>query len=340
MYIVTATVFATWFGSETVLGIPATFMKEGFSGIIADPFGSSLCLILVGLFFARPLYRMNLRLDATREWIWAIRDFDDRQLNAAAEIARRYEIYDRAINTADRTVGVHDFNLRYLAPYRDVLKVHTAELALDEKGKFLGLRGSVLCNAGGHSVMYVPLVKCSELLTSVYRVPAAYVRARATLSNTPPTNPYRSAGRPEAMFVMERLCDLAARQCGFDRIGLRKRNLIPPSAQPYPNPLGMTYDCGEFEKSMVEAVKLADVAGFPKRREEARRRGRLRGLAVVNAIERAASPAPEFAEVRFNPSGTATIFMGTKNQGQGHETTFKQILHERLGIAPEDVRLT
>jgi carbon-monoxide dehydrogenase large subunit len=100
----------------------------------------------------------------------------------------------------------------------------------------------------------------------------------------------------------------------------------------------MTYDCGEFDKSMVEAVKLADVAGFPARREESRRRGRLRGLAVVNAIERAASPQPEFAEVRFNPSGTATIFMGTKNQGQGHETTFKQILHERLGIAPEDVR--
>jgi carbon-monoxide dehydrogenase large subunit len=123
-----------------------------------------------------------------------------------------------------------------------------------------------------------------------------------------------------------------------DRVALRRKNVIPASAMPYKTALGMTYDCGEFDKSMEEALTSADVAGFEARRAEARRRGKLRGLAVVNAIERAASPQPEFAEVRFSPSGTATIFMGTKNQGQGHETTFKQILHERLGIAPEDVR--
>src|SRR3990167_7583511 len=107
---------------------------------------------------------------------------------------------------------------------------------------------------------------------------------------------------------------------------------------PFRTPLGMTYDCGEFEKSRDAALALADVAGCAARREASRRRGTLRGIAVVNAIERAASPGPEFAELRFNPGGSATIFMGTKNQGQGHETTFKQILHERLGIAPEEVR--
>ena len=102
--------------------------------------------------------------------------------------------------------------------------------------------------------------------------------------------------------------------------------------------LGVTYDCGEFEKNMDAALKLADVPGFAARREASRRRGLLRGIGVVNAIERAAGPQPEFAEIRFAPSGSATVFMGTKNQGQGHETTFKQILHERLGLDPGEVR--
>src|SRR5438045_9437423 len=107
---------------------------------------------------------------------------------------------------------------------------------------------------------------------------------------------------------------------------------------PYKTATGVTYDCGDFAGQMEAALKLADIAGFPARREAARRRGRLRGLGIANAIERAAGPQPEFAEIRFAPSGTATIFMGTKNQGQGHETTFKQILHERLGLDPAEVR--
>src|SRR5512132_108440 len=107
---------------------------------------------------------------------------------------------------------------------------------------------------------------------------------------------------------------------------------------PFKTALGMTYDCGEFRSNMDAALRLADVAGFAARREESKGRGRLRGLAVVNAIEQAAGPQPEFAEIRFSPSGSATVFMGTKNQGQGHETTFKQVLHERLGLDPDDVR--
>jgi carbon-monoxide dehydrogenase large subunit len=107
---------------------------------------------------------------------------------------------------------------------------------------------------------------------------------------------------------------------------------------PYRTPLGVTYDCGDFAQSMDDVLKLADVDGFSARREASRARGRLRGLAVVNAIERAAGAQPEFAEIRFAPSGSATDFMGTKSQGQNHETTFKQILHERLGLDPGDVR--
>jgi carbon-monoxide dehydrogenase large subunit len=153
-----------------------------------------------------------------------------------------------------------------------------------------------------------------------------------------PIAPYRGAGRPESTYVIERLIDDAARELGQDRIELRRKNLIPASAMPYRTALNVTYDSGQFERSLDQALRLADVAGFAARRETSRLRGRLRGLGMANAIERAASPQPEFAEIRFDASGGATLLMGTKSQGQGHETTFKQVLHERLGLDPETVR--
>jgi aerobic carbon-monoxide dehydrogenase large subunit len=219
--------------------------------------------------------------------------------------------------------------------------VSEAELALDGEGRFLALRVRTLANVGAYVSSDRNLLATFSnvaTLVGVYAIPAAHVHVTCVLSNTNPTAPYRGAGRPEATYVIERLIDDAARELGMDGVELRRRNLIPASAMPYRTPLGTTYDCGEFEQNMEQAVKLADVAGFGGRREEARQRGKLRGIAVVNAIERAASPMPEFAEVRFNPSGTAMILMGTKNQGQGHETTFKQILHERLGLHPDDIR--
>jgi carbon-monoxide dehydrogenase large subunit len=219
--------------------------------------------------------------------------------------------------------------------------VTEAELGLDGDGRFLGLRVRTLANVGAYVSSDRNLLATFSnvpTLVGVYRFPAAHVEVLSVLSNTNPTAPYRGAGRPEATYVIERLIDDAARELGLDRVELRRKNLISPSAMPYRNPLGVTYDCGDFPACMDKALESADVAGFAGRRQAAQARGRLRGLAVVNAIERAAGPQPEFAEIRFNPSGTATLFMGTKNQGQGHETTFKQILHERLGIDPADVR--
>jgi carbon-monoxide dehydrogenase large subunit len=219
--------------------------------------------------------------------------------------------------------------------------VSEAALALDPDGGFLGLRVRTRANLGAYvSSDRNLLATFSNVFTlvGVYRFPAAHVEVTGVLTNTNPTAPYRGAGRPEATYVIERLIDDAARELGMDPVELRRKNVIPASAMPYRSPLGMTYDCGEFDRNMVEALKLGDVAGFPARRASAATRGRLRGLAVVNAIERAASPQPEFAEIRFSPSGSATLLMGTKNQGQGHETTFKQILHERLGLDPKDVR--
>jgi aerobic carbon-monoxide dehydrogenase large subunit len=219
--------------------------------------------------------------------------------------------------------------------------VTDAELALDAEGRFLALRVRTLANVGAYvSSDRNLLATFSNIVTlvGVYAFPAAHVQVRSVLSNTNSTAPYRGAGRPEATYVLERLIDDAARELGLDRVELRRRNLIPPSAMPYKNPLGVTYDCGNFPKSLEDALELADVAGFPARREAARARGRLRGLGIANAIERAAGAQPEFAEIRFSPSGGATIFMGSKNQGQGHETTFKQILYERLGLDLKDVR--
>ena len=219
--------------------------------------------------------------------------------------------------------------------------VTDAELALDADGRFLALRVRTLANVGAYvSSDRNLLATFSNIATlvGVYTFPAAHVQVTSLLTNTNSTAPYRGAGRPEATYVIERLIDDAARELGVDAVDLRRTNLVPASAMPYKTATGVTYDCGDFAGQMEAALKLADVAGFPARREAARRRGRLRGLGIANAIERAAGPQPEFAEIRFAPSGSATVFMGTKNQGQGHETTFKQILHERLGLDPGDVR--
>src|SRR5712664_2506092 len=218
--------------------------------------------------------------------------------------------------------------------------VSDAELALDADGRFLAMRVHTLANVGAYvSSDRNLLATFSNVVTlvGVYAFPTAYVHVTSVMTNTNSTAPYRGAGRPEATYVIERLIDDTARELGVDPVQLRRKNLIPTSAMPYKNPLGATYDCGDFPTIMEKGLKLGDVAGFALRRDEARRRGKLRGLAIVNPIEQAAGPQPEFAEIRFAPSGSATVLMGSKNQGQGHETTFKQILNERLGLDPSDV---
>ncbi len=219
--------------------------------------------------------------------------------------------------------------------------VTEAELALDAEGRFLALRVRTVANLGAYVSSDRNLLHTfanAGTLVGVYAIPAAHVRVTGVLTNTSPTGPYRGAGRPEAAYVIERLVDDAARELGVDPVALRRRNLVPPSAMPYRTALGLRYDCGDFPGVLAAALARADAAGFPARRDATRRAGRLRGLGVAFAIERAAAPGPEFAEIRFDPSGTATCLVGTKSQGQGHETVFKQILHERLGLDPADVR--
>ena len=227
----------------------------------------------------------------------------------------------------------------FASDYQGRDQMITLELALDANDKFLALRGAVLTNVGAHSVMYVPLVKCSELLSSVYRIPVAHIRARAVLSTTAPTSPYRSAGRPEAMFAIERLVDVAAHQLGRDRVALRRKNLIPPSAQPYANPLGMTYDSGDYKRAMERALELADWKGFAARRRDAKRRGRLRGIGLANYIEATSGAPREYARVMVKPEGRIDVAVGTLSSGQGHETSFAQCVGEWLGTPMDRIRL-
>jgi carbon-monoxide dehydrogenase large subunit len=219
--------------------------------------------------------------------------------------------------------------------------ISEAELALDTSGKFIGLRVQTFANVGAYISSERNLLATFGnvgTLTGVYDIPAAHVAVLAVMANTNGTAPYRGAGRPESTYVIERLIDDAARELGHDPVELRRINLIPPAKIPYKNAFGLNYDSGDFPANQQKVLELADWAGFTKRRDEARRRGKLRGIGIANPIEKAAGPGQEFAEIRFHPSGNATLLMGSKNQGQGHETVFKQILNERLGLDPAEVQ--
>ncbi len=220
--------------------------------------------------------------------------------------------------------------------------VTEAELAFDANGKVVGLRVNTIANIGAYlSAIRNLLAVFSNVgtLIGVYDIPAAHVAVRTVHSNTNQTAPYRGAGRPEATYVIERMFDEAARELDIDPAELRARNMIAPDAMPVKTALGLTYDCGEFAQNQAEVLRMANYAEFASRREAAAARGKLRGIGIGNPIERAASPAPDFAEIRFSTDGTATILMGTKSQGQGHETVYKQIVGERLGLGPEEMRV-
>jgi carbon-monoxide dehydrogenase large subunit len=207
-----------------------------------------------------------------------------------------------------------------------------AELALDAEGNFLAIRGSNLSNCGGHAAHYGSLQKGLGLMSGVYHIPAGWFRGRAALTSTAPTTPYRSSGRPEAIFVTERLVDLAADRLGRDPAALRRQNMIAPSAQPYANPLGVTYDSGDYRAAMETALELADWEGFRARRAEARRRGKRRGIGVANYVEITSGAPRERTEITVLPEGRVELVMGTMASGQGHETSFVQLVTEWLGV--------
>ena len=207
-----------------------------------------------------------------------------------------------------------------------------AKLALDTKGHFIAFQSDNISNVGAYTISYAPLNKGVQLATTSYRIPASYVRGRAVMTNTTPTIPYRSAGRPEVIYVMERLIDLAAKQGGFDRLELRRRNLVRKANFPHPNGLGLTYDSGDYPGAMDKALRLSDWAGFKARRREARRRGKYRGIGIANYVEATSGAPRERSEIRVLANDTVEMTLGTFASGQGHETAFPQLVSDWLGI--------
>jgi aerobic carbon-monoxide dehydrogenase large subunit len=246
--------------------------------------------------------------------------------------------------TAERTEGFASDNQA-----RDHL-TH-AELALDKDGKFLALRVATLANLGAYLSSFAPAIPTycyGTLLAGTYTTPAIYVEVKGIFTNTVPVDAYRGAGRPEACYVVERLVDTAARELRIDPAELRRRNFIPKDAYPYQTPVALTYDNGDYFTTLEMALKAAEYSGFEQRRQEAARQGKLRGIGIATYIE-ACAMAPsvlagqlggragfyETAAVRVHPTGSITVFTGTHSHGQGHETTFAQVVADQLGVPIE-----
>lgn len=213
------------------------------------------------------------------------------------------------------------------------LKVEV-EFAVSADGRFLGLHSTNTSNVGAYTASFIPLTKGTQLMTSLYRLPAV-ARARAVLSNTMSTAPYRSAGRPETMFVIERLIDMAAREIGMDRVELRRRNLI--ASLPHRNTFGITYDSGDYLGTFEKVLMLSDWAGYAARQGQSAASGLKRGLGLGGYVESQSGAPLERAEVTVRGDGTVEIVIGTLSSGQGHATSFAQLVEEWLGIPADRV---
>ena len=233
--------------------------------------------------------------------------------------------------------------------------VTKARLALDAQGRFLGLKVSTIANLGAYMSTFsssIPTYLYGTLLAGQYTTPAIFVEVRSVFTNTTPVDAYRGAGRPEATFLLERIVETAARELGMDPAELRRRNLIPKDAFPYATPVALVYDTGDYQACLDKALALSDYAGFPARKAAAKARGMLRGIGLSCYIE-ACGLAPsrlagqlgagvglyESAEIRVNPTGNVTVFTGTHSHGQGHETTFAQVVSSRLGIGLDQIEV-
>jgi len=240
---------------------------------------------------------------------------------------------DRPVRwTSDRSEG---FATDYHG--RDI--VVRATMALDRDGRIRAMRYDDLGNVGAYTVSFAPLQNVVRIATGPYHVPAAHVRVRAVVTNTTPTAPYRGAGRPEIVFAFERLLDMAAKELDIDRVAIRERNLIRPEMFPYQSPLGLTYDCGDFLGNMERVVDRADWSGFGIRRAASEEAGLLRGIAVANYLESPVGAPRERITLTVHASGTIEIIAGTQSNGQGHETTFAQVVADLLDVPFERIVL-
>ncbi len=220
----------------------------------------------------------------------------------------------------------------FLSDYQGRDLISKVELAISNEGKFLGLRAENTSNVGARCVSLSPLSKGSGLITGSYDIPAATLRARAVFTNTMCTQAYRSSGRPEVTFVIERLCEMAAERLGIDKLEVRRRNLVPKAAMPYVNAVGSQYDSGEYAENMDRALKLADWDGYEPRRAAAAARGKLLGRGFANYVESSIGTPKERAEIIIGKDGAVKCVIGTQPSGQGHETSFAQVVADMLHL--------
>jgi aerobic carbon-monoxide dehydrogenase large subunit len=252
-----------------------------------------------------------------------------------------------AILHAARTLGrpvrwVDERSGSFLSDQHGRDSVFDASLALDEAGNFMAVRVDVAANMGGWLTHVGPMIQSLNIQKNTpgaYRTPLLYVRSRCAFTNTMPIGAYRGAGRPEGVYIMERLIDQAARELGREPVDLRRQNFVRPDEMPFKSASGMTIDSGDFPAVFDAALAKADQAGFAARRREAEARGRLRGMGVTYYLEVTAGPGREMGGVRFEPSGRVTILTGTLDYGQGHWTPFAQVLSEQLGVPFELIDL-
>ncbi|HEY4941970.1 MAG TPA: xanthine dehydrogenase family protein molybdopterin-binding subunit [Rhizomicrobium sp.] len=218
--------------------------------------------------------------------------------------------------------------------------ITTGELALDKDGKILALRIVGTANMGGYLSVYAPFIPTlagSRIFGGVYRVPKAYANVKGYFSNSAPVDAYRGAGRPEAAYLMERLMDAASAKTGIDRTEIRKRNLPSPSELPYQNAWGLKYDSGDYPRLLIDGLKRADQSGFAARKAESAKRGKLRGFGFGYYVEITGAAGQEPAAIKFTENGGVELYCGTQSNGQGHETSFAQLVAEKLGVPFESI---
>jgi carbon-monoxide dehydrogenase large subunit len=219
--------------------------------------------------------------------------------------------------------------------------ISTARLAVDNKGRFLALELDIIADMGAYLSCYAPYIPWLGvgMATGPYDIPIAHIRLRAAYTNTVPVDAYRGAGRPEASYLIERVVDAAAHDLGIASDIIRRRNLIKPKALPYKTPTGKVYDSGDFAGTLARAQELADWEGFNKRATQSRRTGRLRGIGIATYIEACGNNGPETATLNLDPDGGVTLLIGSQSTGQGHATSYAQLIAERLDLPPERVRV-
>lgn len=227
----------------------------------------------------------------------------------------------------------------FLTDYQGRDLLTTVALALDENGKFLAMRADNLSNVGARCVSLSPLGKGAGLITGSYDIPHATLRARAVFTHTMCTQAYRSSGRPEVTYAIERLVQIAAQKLGMDPLELRRRNLISADQMPYTNAVGSTYDSGEYERNMDRVLELFDWEGFESRRKHAHGRGKLLGRGFANYVESSIGSPKERSEITVRPDGGIEVVIGTQPSGQGHETSFAQVIADMLQVPVEQITL-